>query len=93
MRMKSTVHRLFGGTGTEWYVKQNTLHSILPLKMFVTQIRYFTKSNTNNQQGRSSSIGAKILSFVFRQLTEDFKEENTEKESVQYRIPISYSPE
>ena len=37
------------------------------------------------QQGRSSSIGAKILSFVFRQLTEDFKEENTKKESIQYR--------
>ena len=45
------------------------------------------------KQGRSSSIGAKILSFVFRQLTEDFKEENTEKESIQYGIPISYSPE
>ena len=41
-----------------------------------------------NKQWRSSSIGAKISSFVFRQLTEDFKEENTEKESVQYRIPI-----
>ena len=26
-------------------------------------------------KGRSSSIGAKILSFVFRQLTEDFKVE------------------
>ena len=36
------------------------------------------------RQGRSSSIGAKILSFVFRQLTDDIKEENTEKESVQY---------
>ena len=43
--------------------------------------------------GRSSSSGAKSLSFLFRQLTEDFKEENTEKESVKYRIPISYSPE
>ena len=36
------------------------------------------------KQGRSSSIGAKNLSFVLRQLTEDFKEENIEKESVQY---------
>ena len=31
------------------------------------------------KQGQSLSIGAKILSFVFRQLTEDFKEENTFK--------------
>ena len=45
------------------------------------------------EQGRSSSIGAKNLSFVLRQLTNDFKEENAEKESVQYRKPISYSPE
>ena len=45
------------------------------------------KKNTRQKckQGRSSSIGAKILSFMFRQLTEDFKEENTEKESIQYR--------
>ena len=35
------------------------------------------------KQGRSSSIGAKILSFVLRLLTDDFKEENAEKESVQ----------
>ena len=34
------------------------------------------------KQGGSSSIGAKLLSFVVRQLTEDFKEENTEKEPV-----------
>ena len=38
------------------------------------------------KQGRSSSIGEKISSFVFRQWTEDFKEENTEKESIQYGI-------
>ena len=38
-----------------------------------------------NRKGQSSSIGEKILSFVFRQITDDFKEENTEKESVQYR--------
>ena len=37
----------------------------------------------------SSSIGVKILSFVLRQLTYDFKEENTEKESVKHRNPIS----
>ena len=45
------------------------------------------------KQGRLSSMGANFLSLVFRQLTEDFKEENTEKESYQYGIPISYSPE
>ena len=49
--------------------------------------------SNSQQQGRSSSIGAKILSFMLRQLKDDFKEENTEKESVQYRKPISYSPE
>ena len=43
------------------------------------------------KQGRSSSIGAKILSLVSMQLTDDFKEENTEKEFVQYRKLISYS--
>ena len=36
-------------------------------------------------------MGVKILSFVFRQLTEDFKEEKTDKESVQYQIQILYS--
>ena len=45
------------------------------------------------KQGRSSTIGAKILSIVLRQLTDDFKDENTSKESVQYRKPISYSLE
>ena len=52
-----------------------------------------TKCLTRTKQGRSSSIGAKISYFVFRHLTDDFKEENNEKESVQYRIPIPYSPE
>ena len=33
----------------------------------------------DQKQGRSSSIGAKILSLVFRQLTEDFKEETLKK--------------
>ena len=28
-----------------------------------------------DKQGRSSSIGANILSFLLRQLTDDFKEE------------------
>ena len=30
-----------------------------------------------SKQGRSSSIGAKTLPFVLRQLTDDFKEKNT----------------
>jgi hypothetical protein len=46
------------------------------------------KDNIIIAQGRASSIGAKILSFEFRELTEDCKEENTEKESIQYGIPI-----
>ena len=50
------------------------------------------KRNKVNK-GLSSFIGAKKLSFVLRQSTNDFKEENTEKESVQYRKPISCSPE
>ena len=33
----------------------------------------------NSKQGRSSSIGVNIISFVLRQLTHDFKEENTGK--------------
>ena len=45
------------------------------------------------EQGLASSKGAKILSFVLRLLTGDFKEENTEKESAKYRKPMSYSPE
>ena len=48
------------------------------------------KDNIIIAQGRASSIGAKILSFEFRELTEDFKEENTEKESIQYGIPIIF---
>ena len=43
------------------------------------------------KQGRLSSVGAKILFFVLRQLTDDFKEEKLKKETVLY--PISYSPE
>ena len=65
------------------------------------RVKYWSKNNIKcrlvpkiySKQGRSSSIGAKILSFVSGQLTEDFNEENTEKESIQYGIPISYSPE
>ena len=36
--------------------------------------------------------GVKILSFMLR-LTDDFKEGNTEEESVQYQKLISYSTE
>ena len=31
--------------------------------------------DTKRKQGRSSCLGANILSFVLRQLTDDFKEE------------------
>ena len=40
------------------------------------------------KQGRSSSIGAKIISFMLRQFIDDFKEGNTEEESVQYQKTI-----
>ena len=36
------------------------------------------------KQGRSSSIGEKISSFVFRQWTDDFKEENKNLSNMEY---------
>ena len=47
----------------------------------------YKKSIQTFKQGRSSSIGAKNLSIVLRQLTEDFKEKTLKKNlpTIEYR--------
>ena len=73
--------------------RRRRLYSV-SYREFTKKIPYFiiisvdSAVSTQAKQGRSSSIGAKILSFVSRKIMDDFKEE---KESVQYRKPISYS--
>ena len=58
---------------------------------FNFKFQFSSKNKTRSQYtNRHQHLHrAKILSFMLRQLMDDFKVENTETESVQYRIPIS----
>ena len=47
-----------------------------------------SKSNSKIKHGRSSSIGAKILSIVLRELTEDFKEKTLKMNLPKFTITI-----
>ena len=89
---KSTYTNIF----SHRFSKQKILYTLGPLGM-VKQVMGISVNRHLARIFKTSTIivhtGANILSFVFRQLTDDLKKENSEKESVQFRIPISYSPE